>query len=142
MRTFTVPGAMRGKMRPKASSFHGFTRVYTPKEQIEFENWVRLNYQRKHPDDAPFPRETQLRVTIICKKKIPADASKKLKALMSSGQVLDTKRPDADNIAKSILDALNTIAFADDNQIVDLRIVKKYGEPEGATVFMEEYKDE
>ena len=36
------------------------------------------------------------------------------------------KRPDIDNLAKSVIDGLNTIAFKDDGQIADLRITKHY----------------
>lgn len=37
----------------------------------------------------------------------------------------DTYKPDADNIAKLVLDALNGIAFADDSQVVSLFIAKR-----------------
>ena len=36
------------------------------------------------------------------------------------------KKPDADNIAKSVLDALNGFAYNDDNQIVCLTVQKLY----------------
>ena len=39
------------------------------------------------------------------------------------------KKPDVDNIAKAVLDALNGIAYDDDKQITSLVIDKKYGEP-------------
>ena len=43
-----------------------------------------------------------------------------------------TSKPDADNIAKSILDALNGIAFKDDSQVARLTVFKwtaAQGEP-------------
>ena len=42
-----------------------------------------------------------------------------------------TKRPDADNISKAILDALNGVAYKDDSQIVALYVFKMWtnGEP-------------
>jgi Holliday junction resolvase RusA-like endonuclease len=36
-------------------------------------------------------------------------------------------RPDADNIAKSISDALNLLAYNDDGQIAEMEIAKRYG---------------
>ena len=36
------------------------------------------------------------------------------------------KKPDADNLGKSPLDAISGYAYADDNQISDLRIRKRY----------------
>ena len=37
-----------------------------------------------------------------------------------------TKKPDCDNIAKIILDALNGIAYDDDSQVAMLNVVKLY----------------
>jgi Holliday junction resolvase RusA-like endonuclease len=45
-----------------------------------------------------------------------------------SGTLRPTKAPDADNISKVILDALNKLAFADDSQIVSLTVEKYYAE--------------
>ena len=45
------------------------------------------------------------------------------------------KKPDADNIAKIILDSLNGVAYKDDSQIVDIRIIKKYTEDEERVEF-------
>ena len=36
----------------------------------------------------------------------------------------DTGRPDADNVAKAVLDALNGVAWEDDSQVVLLEVVK------------------
>lgn len=41
-----------------------------------------------------------------------------------------TKRPDVDNLAKAIKDALKGIVYADDSQIVEAHLYKEYGEPE------------
>ncbi len=38
-----------------------------------------------------------------------------------------TMKPDNDNIAKSVLDALNGLAYVDDKQIVELKVNKYYG---------------
>ena len=38
------------------------------------------------------------------------------------------EKPDTDNIAKSILDSLNKIAYLDDKQVVDLEVHKFYNE--------------
>ena len=42
--------------------------------------------------------------------------------------IMAAKKPDADNIAKIILDALNGIAFSDDRNITDLKVRKEYTE--------------
>lgn len=37
-----------------------------------------------------------------------------------------THKPDADNVAKAVLDALNGLAYEDDSQVQELVIIKKY----------------
>lgn len=43
-------------------------------------------------------------------------------------------RPDGENLAKGILDALNGVLYHDDSQVVDLLIRKRYSETEGVRV--------
>ena len=52
-----------------------------------------------------------------------------------SGRQMPTRytqsKPDADNIAKIVLDSLNSmvVVFEDDAQVYDLRVIKTYGDP-------------
>ena len=39
-----------------------------------------------------------------------------------------TKRPDADNLAKILADAMNKIVYVDDAQVASLIVQKRYGE--------------
>lgn len=49
------------------------------------------------------------------------------------------QRPDVDNLAKSLLDALNGVAYNDDAQIVDLRVQKRWSADEDKyEVFIQE----
>ena len=57
---------------------------------------------------------------------IPTAFSKKKAVEASEGKICPQKKPDADNIAKIICDALNEVAYKDDTQIIELTIVKKY----------------
>ena len=41
-----------------------------------------------------------------------------------------TKRPDLDNLAKAVKDALKGVIYADDSQIVEAHLFKRYGEPQ------------
>jgi len=49
-----------------------------------------------------------------------------------------TTRPDCDNLGKAIADALKGIIYRDDALIVDKRVTKRYGEPPGVMVTIEE----
>ena len=56
--------------------------------------------------------------------------------------MLPVKKPDCDNIAKAILDALNGLAYEDDSQIVSAVILKRYGFPARVEVMLYEIKSE
>ena len=43
-----------------------------------------------------------------------------------AGELYPTVKPDADNLAKVFLDAMNEIAYHDDKQVVDCVIRKRY----------------
>ena len=54
-----------------------------------------------------------------------------------------TKRPDVDNLSKSILDALNEVCYKDDSQVVALSVTKRYAhhpEEVGVNIDIEELK--
>lgn len=59
---------------------------------------------------------------------------------MLNGELLPAKKPDIDNIAKAVLDALNSVAYRDDTQIVELQIRKQYSEKPRLEICMEELK--
>lgn len=59
---------------------------------------------------------------------IPKSTSKKKYELMMNGDVLPRKKPDLDNVAKIIMDALNGLAYEDDKDIVELQITKEYSD--------------
>lgn len=131
-RAFEVPGEPRGKMRPKASTFGGHARVYTPGKQVEYENWVRLCYEREHPEAEPL--DCPLMASMVISLPVPKSESKKRRALMLEGKILPTKKPDIDNVMKSILDALNGIAYRDDSLICEAHVSKRYAEEPGVFV--------
>lgn len=69
-----------------------------------------------------------LSVSITAFYEVPKSYSKKKKQEMLDGQLYPTKKPDIDNIAKCVLDALNKLAYRDDTQVVKLHMEKHYAE--------------
>ena len=57
------------------------------------------------------------------------------------GRRRPAKKPDLDNLVKTI-DALNTIAFHDDSQFVDVKANKWYSEHPKTRIIISEIKDE
>lgn len=131
-REFIVEGKIQAKQRPR---FNG-TYAYTPAATTNYENWVRVSYLEKYKGQPLL--EGPLKVKIIAYYEVPKSASKKKKLQMFNNEIFPTVKPDTDNIAKSILDSLNNIAYLDDKQIVKLEVEKYYRSSPCAAVIIEE----
>ncbi len=125
--TFTIPGDPRGKGRPRFSGKSG--RAYTPKETTEYEKLVRQCWcQQIHapPLFTPF-LEGEIRADIRAYFRIPKSESKRHARDLAQERSGYPKKPDVDNIAKIVLDALNGLAYEDDRSVTYLTIGKLYG---------------
>ena len=116
---FTITGEILTKLRPRAAVIGGHARVYTPKQTINYETHIKQSYlaNNKHI----YFRDYPLRIEIIAFFKVP-------KAYEKYDDVYDlpcVKHKDLDNIAKTVCDALNKVAYDDDKNIRTL-IVQKY----------------
>lgn len=125
--TFTIPGAPFGKQRPRVVNRGNFSKAYTPKETVQYENLVKMAYTQE-AGEMKFPDETMLDVRIFAYYEIPKSTSKKRRALMLDKTIRPTKKPDWDNIGKIICDSLNLIAYHDDSAVVDSMVRKFYSE--------------
>ena len=115
-----VEGKIKGKARPRVFNGH----AVTPKDTVNYENWVRLCYQQQGNGLI----EGSIRARIVAYYKVPKSYTKKRKQAIREGLEYPCKKPDSDNIAKIILDSLNKIAFDDDAQIVELTVLKRWTE--------------
>ena len=118
---FTIPGEPMGKGRPRVTR-HG---SYTPKETQNYEALVKQIFVLSYPGNEPV-RDVPLSVKICAYFTVPSSAPVKKKQAMLEGVIRPIKRPDIDNIAKIITDALNKIAYHDDAQIVEIKVEKYY----------------
>lgn len=135
MYEFEVIGEIKGKARPRVNTYT--CQVYTPTSTKDYENLIKQYFQIKYPRYIPF--ENRVSVTIKAYFKVPKTTTKKDKALIEEGKLSPTKKPDIDNVVKIVLDALNKMAFKDDNQITKLQVEKVYGEEEKIYIKIEEY---
>lgn len=118
--TITIPGEPVGKARPRVTKFG----TYTPEKTVIYETLVKEMFAIKYPRHKPY--EGPVKMKIKAWFTIPKSASKKKAAEMAAGTIRPTKKPDTDNIQKSIADALNGFAYKDDCQIVESEIEKWY----------------
>lgn len=104
-----------------------------------YENLIKCCY-RQESNNIIFNDGQPLKVTIIAYYPIVKSTSKKKKQQMLEDLMFPTKKPDIDNIAKSILDALNKLAYRDDTQVVTPHMEKHYAEDPRVEVEIEEIK--
>ena len=132
---FEVPGAIKGKGRPRVNSYTGI--VYTPTTTKDYEYLVEQYFLLKYPKFKPL--EGRVSVDIKATFNIPKSTKKQDKEKMLENSISPTKKPDIDNIVKIILDAMNKFAFKDDTQITKLTVEKIYGTEEKVEITIEEY---
>lgn len=132
---FEMIGDIVGKARPRMNTRTG--RAYTPTNTKLYEYSLRQWFIRDYPYFKPI--ESRVKVTIIAYFGIPKSTSKKKEAEMLQENISPTKKPDADNIIKIVLDAMNKFAFKDDTQVTKLEIEKKYDKTPRIYIKVEEY---
>ena len=127
---FIVNGEPFGKKRPRATSFGGHARIHNDPANERYELKVINAYQNKYgvSETPKYDKGLYVGATIYAYYSIPNAFSKKKIDLAKLGYLRPTKKPDCDNVAKSILDALNGIVYHDDSQVVSLVVEKVYGE--------------
>ena len=122
---FVVYGKPMAKGRPR---FGRNGSVYTPDKTVSYENLIKLSYAEQ--TGGTWFGDQALCATIIAYCSIPKATPKKNLPAMISGKVPPVTKPDLDNIAKTVLDALNGIAYADDSRIVTLLVMRRYTDQE------------
>jgi Holliday junction resolvase RusA-like endonuclease len=122
--TIIVPGAARGKGRPRFAVQGKFARAYTDAKTVSAENWIKACAVEQVGTPC---LEGPLAVCMAVAVGIPESWSKKKKADALAGVIRPTSKPDCDNIFK-MTDALNGIVWRDDAQIVDASVTKRYAE--------------
>ena len=133
---FEVPGEPCGKGRPRFNRKTGM--AYTPEKTASYENLVKLQYMAA-ANGFRFSDNAALAIRLMIYYSIPKSASKRRQKDMLLGIEKPTKKPDCDNVIKSIADALCHVAYRDDAQIVYIEAVKKYAEVPRVEVVLCDY---
>jgi Holliday junction resolvase RusA-like endonuclease len=112
---FTQPVA---KARPRVTTRGGKARTFTPRATEEAEWRIRTEWTATHgTTPATGPLAIEVLAFVPMPKSIPRSRRE---------SALPTTRPDADNYLKTVMDALNEVAYRDDAQLVDVRCTKLY----------------
>jgi Holliday junction resolvase RusA-like endonuclease len=132
---FVVPGAPYGKGRPRASSRGGFVRLYTPAATVAYEGEIARLAEIAR---AEWPvMATPMSLRVIAHHPIPVSWPKKKQQAALAGDLIPGK-PDLDNVAKAVLDALNGVIYEDDKQVIRLVAEKRYSVEPRVEVYVHE----
>ena len=138
---FVYHGEAVGKGRPRYVKRGEYIHTYTPQKTKDFEDAVRFEFMAQNCEAMPvYDKEIPLKAEIRIGVSIPKSYSKKKQALCRDRFIAPNKKPDIDNILKSIFDALNGYAFADDAQIVKVIADKFYAEEPFVEVVIDELR--
>lgn len=140
---FYVPGKPQGKAR--ARTFYnkklGHMQSITPDKTVLYENNIIHSFLASAGENRGL-LQGPLQMRIEAYFPIAKSTTKKLRREIEEFKVFPTKKPDADNIAKVVCDALNQVAYQDDTQIVKLTVTKHFenkDNPVGLIVEVGEY---
>lgn len=139
-RTFfiSIPGKPVAKGRARVN--FKTKREYPDEKTAVYENLVKLTFQEAYPDHDLITGAVT--TSFIAYFPIPKSWSKKKQELARQGKLYMVKKPDIDNIEKSVYDGLKNVAWVDDNQITMHLVSKCYGDQPRIDLFIHALEEE
>jgi Holliday junction resolvase RusA-like endonuclease len=125
---FEVQGKQVAQQRPRFARVGQGVRTYDPQKSKDWKAYVRLFIAEEMKAMGWERVEGGLVVKIDFALQRPKSLPKKV--------TYHTKRPDLDNLAKAIKDAMTGIVYRDDSQIVSMTVSKHYGKPKTSIVIV------
>ena len=113
-----------GKERPRFARMGNFVKTYTPGKTKLRESEIQVLARQEMKGKEIFTGALEVSMNVGFP--IPKSWSKKKTKEATDGILKPITKPDLDNIAKLVLDALNGIVYKDDSQVVELSISKFY----------------
>ena len=123
---FTVYGQPVAKGRPRFSTRGKFPVAYTPEKTKTYEAEVGL--MAKAAMGVTKTLEGALEAFIYVTFPVPASYSKKRTEACLNETEKHIKKPDLDNVVKSVIDGMDKVVFNNDSQIMSIHATKVYGE--------------
>lgn len=136
---FTVYGEPVAQGRPRFSTNGGFVKAYDPAKSKDFKHYVKLVASEYRPLKL---LEGPIQMDVKIYKSTLKSFSKKKAALAEEGELRPVTKPDVDNYVKGVKDALKSVIWKDDSQVVDLHISKWYSQNPRIEITIQELKEE
>lgn len=122
---FTIEGKVQPQQRPRFSRQGGFVKAYDPPESANYKKYVAKVAENYKLDNLI---DSAIKLTVDVFIQIPKSYTKKKRLQIENGELLHIKKPDVDNLSKSIIDGITGVLWVDDNLIVELLIRKHYSD--------------
>ena len=116
MISLIIYGECVAQGRPRFSTRGGFARAYDPAKSKDYKDYIRLAAV-EHMRGSP-PLTGALALSVRVYRSIPKSMSKIKATRAEAGEIRPITKPDLDNYEKGIKDALKSICWKDDSQIV------------------------
>lgn len=123
--SFAVLGTPVAKARPRVVRLkNGAISTFTPKESRNYESQVREAAARVLEGREWALLEEPFKLTVSAWWPALSSGPKRLRVERPKGT-----KPDADNVAKCVMDALNGVLWRDDSLVAELVVRKRFAEP-------------
>lgn len=113
---FIVYGDPVAQGRPRFSTAGGFARAYDPAKSRDYKDYIRLAAAEQMRGNPPFEGPLALSVRVF--RPTPKQFSNKKAGIAEQMHIRPTTKPDLDNYVKCIKDALKSVCWHDDSQVV------------------------
>lgn len=120
---FTIPGFVQAQERPRFSRMGKGVRTHDAPKSRSYKELVKLVAWENKPQKLILePLRLEVDVYLMPPKKYH---TKPKQALISSGDLRPTTKPDIENLLKGIMDGMTGIIYRDDSLVVEL-VAKKF----------------
>lgn len=113
--------------RPRFSNRVRFVTTYDPPKSMAYKKQVRMIAQQQYHDE-PIAKGNPLILQVTFYRSIQKSMSKAEYQRRLKGETLPFVKPDIDNYFKAVTDGLTGVIWADDNQITDVQMSKRYSD--------------
>lgn len=132
-----IPGEPCAQGRPRFSTVNGHAKAYDPEKSRNYKSFVKYIATGEAKKQGWRYTELPLHIDVKAYLPIATSKSKKFKAAALAGDERPTKKPDIDNLFKTVTDAMSGILYKDDKQIVSATISKWYSDEPRLEVHIE-----
>ena len=122
-----IPLQPVAQSRPRFARRGKFVTTYDPPKSKAYKKLVRQEVLKQYHDE-PIAKGNPLILQVTFYRSIQKSLSKAEHERRLRGDILPFVKPDIDNYFKAVTDALTGVIWADDNQITDVKMSKRYSD--------------